>query len=83
MLWVTANREAIALTFSMPRTVSCFSPRLRACALTHSAVAALSLYIFLASSVPIRFRHSATSSRSDAFGSYRSTPAFFGLTTGA
>src|SRR5207248_4816335 len=83
MFWAMANHVATDLTFSRPRTMNCRRPRLRAWALTHSAVAALSLSIFLAFFVPIRFRHPATSSLSVAFGSYRSTVAFFGLATGA
>ena len=40
---VGAYHKAIALTFFKPRTSNRTSPRLRACALTHSAVAARSL----------------------------------------
>jgi len=43
MLWAMANHVAMDLTFSTPRTMNCPMPRLRACALTHSAVAALCL----------------------------------------
>src|SRR6516162_1548770 len=39
-LCATANHNAIAFTFRSPRTASRTKPRLRACALTHSAVAA-------------------------------------------
>ena len=43
MFWAMANHVATDLTFSRPRTMNCPRPRLRAWALTHSAVAALSL----------------------------------------
>ena len=43
MFWAMANHVATDLTFSRPRTMNCRRPRLRAWALTHSAVAALSL----------------------------------------
>src|SRR4051794_11054276 len=59
ILWAMANQVAMALTFSVPRTVSCWRPRLRAWALTHSADAPLCLSISLAAGVPIRWRHSA------------------------
>src|SRR5215831_5593475 len=42
-LCAIAYHKAIALTFSAPRTSRRTNPRLRACALTHSAVAARSL----------------------------------------
>ena len=42
-LCVTANHNAIAFTFRTPRTSKRINPRLRACALTHSAVEARSL----------------------------------------
>src|SRR5580704_9264247 len=43
MLWVRACHSAMVLTLSMLRTRNCVSPRLRAWALAHSAVAARSL----------------------------------------
>src|SRR5206468_1404088 len=49
-----AYHKAIAFTFFTPRTSSRTNPRLRACALTHSAVAARSLEICWAGSVAIR-----------------------------
>jgi hypothetical protein len=42
-LWARANHRAMALTLAKPRTRNCYKPRLRAMALTHSAVAARSL----------------------------------------
>src|SRR5271156_6308883 len=41
MLWVRACHSAMVLTLSMLRTRNCVSPRLRAWALAHSAVAAI------------------------------------------
>src|SRR5665213_1542741 len=43
MLWVRACQTAMLRTLSRPRTTNCRSPRLRAWALEHSAVAARSL----------------------------------------
>ena len=50
----------------------------RSPALTHSAVAALSLEIALASSPPIRSRHAATAGESPGLGAYRSTVSSLG-----
>src|SRR6218665_3532491 len=56
------------LTLASPRTGMRSRPRLRACAFTHSAVAARSLYISRASSVLMRWRHCATAVLSPALG---------------
>ena len=42
-LCAKANSNTTFFTFARPRTCNRVSPRLRACALTHSAVAARSL----------------------------------------
>ena len=47
MLWARAYHCAVALTFSTPRLTNRVRPRLRACALTHSAVAAPLLVVRL------------------------------------
>jgi len=59
-LCARAYNSATPLTFFFPRTGSSTSPRFLACAFTHSAVAARSLYNVLASSVAIRSRQSPT-----------------------
>lgn len=51
-LWASAYSSATQRTLVWPRTGMRCSPRLRACALTHSAVAARSLYSSLAWSWP-------------------------------
>lgn len=43
MLWARANHSRAALTLAVPRTMRRSRPRLRAGALTHSAVCARSL----------------------------------------
>src|SRR2546428_397926 len=63
-LWARANQSAIARALSGPLTGNRWSPRLRAIAFTHSAVAARSLYSSRASAVPIRIRPAATAGES-------------------
>ena len=63
-LWARANQRSTALAFALPRTPNRCRPRLRAIALTHSALAARSLYISFASGVPIRVRQAARAGES-------------------
>ena len=69
-LCARANSSATPLTLLSPRTGSRIKPRLRAWALTHSAVA-------------MRLRQSATASLSPALGACGSASLSLGLGTGA
>ena len=60
MLWARANHGRTNPTLAVRRTKRRVSPRLRAWELAHSAVAARSLSMALASSLPMRARHAAT-----------------------
>src|SRR5262249_33228026 len=69
-----ACHSSTALTLASPRTLTWYSPRLRTCALAHSAASPLRGYFHSPSAAPIRARQAATAGPSPFFALYGSFP---------